>query len=261
MTKNQKIAAFIAICVLGCIGIYGFPNLIVHGFQSGSQVQGGVPQGTTDQQYPVVVGGNDGTTIRTLRTDSNGQLQVGMGAGATVAVSNFPSTYPGTVTVSNFPSTYPGTVTVSNFPATQPVSISGTVPVSGTVTTTTPTANPCGNPAIVPNSAAISITTATTTQLVAGVAGQQVFVCGLTIAMSGTILADTFLLEYGTGSSCTSPTTLTGAMTSGVLTAGATVIPAAPLALKPTATGASLCAVTTVGTLPSIAGVLSFVQQ
>jgi hypothetical protein len=261
MSNKKKLAALLIVGVLAIAGWSAFPKRDTAPFQSGSQVQGGVPQGTTDQQYPVVVGGNDGTIIRTLRTDSSGQLQVGMASGASVAVSNFPTTYPGTVTVSNFPSTYPGTVTVSNFPATQPVSISGTVPVSGTVTTSTPTANPCGNPGVIPNSAPISITTSTTTQLVPGVAGQQVFVCGLTIAMSGTVLADTFLLEYGTGSTCTSPTALTGAMTSGILTAGATVIPAAPLALKPSAVGASLCAVSTVGTLPSIAGVLSFVQQ
>lgn len=60
----------------------------------------------------------------------------------TVNVGNFPATQPvsGSVAVSNLPATQTvgGTVAVSNFPATQPVSgtvaISGTVPVSGTVT-------------------------------------------------------------------------------------------------------------------------------
>lgn len=52
----------------------------------------------------------------------------------TVSISNFPSVQhaildSGTVTISN-PTT---SVSISNFPATQPVSISGTVPISGTV--------------------------------------------------------------------------------------------------------------------------------
>src|ERR1700744_4786777 len=123
MRKNKKLAALIMVGVLAIAGWSAFPSHPL--FQSGSQVQGGVPQGTTDQQYPVVVGGNDGTIIRTLRTDSSGQLQVGMASGASVALSNFPTTSPGPVTVSNSPATYPETVTVSNFPATQPVSISG----------------------------------------------------------------------------------------------------------------------------------------
>lgn len=107
----------------------------------------------------------------------------------TVAVSNFPATQPvsGTVAatqsgtwsvgVNNFPATQPvsGTVSVSNFPATQPVSgtvsISGTVPVSGTFFQAT---QPVSIASIVPvtNSANAftdlsgTITTANTTQTV-----------------------------------------------------------------------------------------------
>lgn len=149
------------------------------------------------------------------------------------------------------------TVGISGTPS---VSLSGTPSVSVSNFPSTPTANPCANPAVVAQSAPIAITTATTTQLVAGVSGKQVFVCGFSLAMTGTILADSFQLEYGTGAGCTSPTVLTGPLSSGILTAGATTF-AAPFALAPTAAGASLCAVTTVGTLPTIEGVVSYVQQ
>jgi hypothetical protein len=129
-----------------------------------------------------------------------------------------------------------------------------------TVTFSYPTTNPCHSAAVNQSSVPINITTAATTQLVAGVGGQQITVCGFTVAMVGTITADTFLLEYGTGGTCTSPTTLTGPISSGVLTAGATVF-VAPAQLKPSANGESLCAVTTVGIGPSIQGSVTFVQR
>src|SRR5258707_8339605 len=44
------------------------------------------------------------------------------------------------------------------------------------------------------------------TQLVAGVAGQSTFVCGWQITNTGA--TGTFTLIYGTGTTCTSPTTL-----------------------------------------------------
>lgn len=57
------------------------------------------------------------------------------------------------------------------------------------------------------NNVAIAITTATTTQLVAPVAGQAVYVCGLTLTMAA---ATSIQFEYGTGASCTGTHALTG---------------------------------------------------
>ncbi len=110
------------------------------------------------------------------------------------------------------------------------------------------------------SSVAINISTATTTQLVAGIVGQKVYICGFTISMVSTVAANTLQLVYGTGASCTSPTNLTGVMSSGILANGAVVINY-PTPLIPSAAGQSACAISTVGTGPSIAGVLSFIQQ
>lgn len=46
----------------------------------------------------------------------------------------------------------------------------------------------------------------TATQIVAGVAGQSIFVCGWQITNTGA--TGTFTFIYGTGATCTSPTTL-----------------------------------------------------
>ncbi len=59
------------------------------------------------------------------------------------------------------------------------------------------------------NSAAISISTATTTQLVAAVTGKRIFVTAWDVIAGGT---GNFTLVYGTGSNCgTGTTSLTGA--------------------------------------------------
>lgn len=57
-------------------------------------------------------------------------------------------------------------------------------------------------------SAQVSPTTGTTTQLAAAVAGRTIYICGWHVTVTA---ASTFQLEYGTGATCTSPTTLTPA--------------------------------------------------
>jgi len=56
-------------------------------------------------------------------------------------------------------------------------------------------------------SVALQMTTATTTQLVALVAGEQVRVCSYAIQGSTTSTATTLKLEYGTGTACATGTT------------------------------------------------------
>jgi hypothetical protein len=58
----------------------------------------------------------------------------------------------------------------------------------------------CNRVANVPAGVAVA------TQIVAGVPGQSIFVCGYQI--SNTASAGTFTLSFGTGSTCTTPTTL-----------------------------------------------------
>jgi hypothetical protein len=100
----------------------------------------------------------------------------------------------------------------------------------------------------------VSISTATTTQLVALSAGKKVYVCGFTASFGATT---TLGFEYGTGSTCgTGTTALTGVF-----------VPATGAVLALTADGTdfatiasnALCGVST-GT-GGIQGVLSYVQQ
>jgi hypothetical protein len=120
-------------------------------------------------------------------------------------------------------------------------------------------ADPCFSPNTTKSSAPFTITTATTTQLVAGVAGKSVYICGFTVTMSATLVANTFQITAGTGATCTTPTNLSGNYNSGILTTGATSI-SHQFPLTPSAAGQSVCAVTTVGTGPTIAGTVSYVQ-
>ena len=139
--------------------------------------------------------------------------------------------------------------------------LTGTVTVAMTGSNAAPQdsylADPCYNPLVSKSSVALTISTATTTQLVALSAGKSIYVCNVSASMMGTTPA--FTLEYGTGSSCgTGTTALTGAYapTAGsLLTVGGTgsVVVMAPA-------GNALCAVSG-GTTPNIQGILTYVQQ
>lgn len=126
-----------------------------------------------------------------------------------------------------------------------------------------PTTDPCQSPSIAKSSVAISITSATTTQLVPPSGSTIVYVCGYQVDMSATLIADTIKFTTGTGATCGGSTVdKTGAMTSGVLTTGATTITAGwDATLFTTAPSSGVCAITTVGTGPSISGIMTFIQQ
>jgi hypothetical protein len=125
--------------------------------------------------------------------------------------------------------------------------------------------DPCANPSNTKASVPISVTSATTTQLVAAVAGQAVYLCGgtFTIAPSATS-ADTALFEYGSGTNCgTGTTALTGSFGAGDLTTAAppTVVPLFSSGVVMVApAGKALCMVSA-GTTVNIQGVLSVIQQ
>jgi len=123
-------------------------------------------------------------------------------------------------------------------------------------------ADPC---AVGPKQSAFAnITTATTTALVPVSSLTSVYVCGFSLDMVATVAADTLLFEQGAGATCvTSPTAISPTYSSGILTTGAVPIAYGNggAAIMKTAPGNGLCAVSTVGTGPSIAVLVSYVQQ
>ncbi len=124
-----------------------------------------------------------------------------------------------------------------------------------------PILDPCASPNIAKSSVPINITTATTTSLVAVSGSTTVYACGFIATTGSTVAANTIQFEYGTGAACTSPTVLTGALnTAGLLTGPITYGGTGETIFK-SAASAGICAVTTVGTGPSIQGVLTYVQQ
>jgi hypothetical protein len=101
-----------------------------------------------------------------------------------------------------------------------------------------------------------NITSATTTQLVAGVTGQRVYVCGWHVT-SISATSSTFQFEYGTGASCTTPTVLTPPFN---VTSTAPSADHQTYAIGPNGgAGQTLCAVTT-GT-PTGTAVLVYYSQ
>jgi hypothetical protein len=204
-----------------------------------------------------ITGSPSGCTI-TLAYQGNNSTT----AGATVATISFtPST--GVQTFNVVPSVPTGDNYVATLGGCSPYPTAGTITASFSPLTVVVAANlsgtsdPCQNSGILKSSAAVSITTATTTQLVALSAGKSVYVCGFTASLG---LSDSIVFEYGTGSACgTGTTALTGAFTSdaAVIAAPATLGGEGTRMTAPS--GNALCALTT-GT-GGIKGVVQYVQQ
>lgn len=124
--------------------------------------------------------------------------------------------------------------------------------------------DPCQASGVPKSHAFATITTATTTALVAVSGATQVFVCEVDFGITGTTTAGTILFEQGTGVACAaSPVSLTATYTD----AGASItdiffsIGKGSATTFKTAASNGLCAVTTVGTAPSIPVDVTFVQQ
>lgn len=120
--------------------------------------------------------------------------------------------------------------------------------------------NPC-NSSAVRSSATITMSTATTTELVPLVAGQTIYVCEAAMTISQVVTtANTIKFVYGTGSACATGTTnLTGAFGTGGITAGI------PITVNTggfkTIASNALCATTTIGATGFFHGVVSYIQQ
>jgi hypothetical protein len=78
--ENARRFAIALVVIAFVAGAFYFPHLVVHG-QSGSQIQGGVATGATDNQFPVDIGGADSNgKIQRAHILSDGSLQVGFGS-------------------------------------------------------------------------------------------------------------------------------------------------------------------------------------
>jgi hypothetical protein len=118
--------------------------------------------------------------------------------------------------------------------------------------------DPCQNSSIAKLPAAVSITTATTTEVVAASAGKKVWVCGFTGSLVGT--SATVQFEYGTKTTTacdTGATVLSGALQ---LPSTAKIISTQQgFSLLVTPASQEICLVTT-GTGINVSGTIQYVQ-
>ena len=118
--------------------------------------------------------------------------------------------------------------------------------------------DPCLNHNVAKSSAAISISTATTTTLVAATTGKAIYVCDIAVTMSGTNPTGTFVQGTTITNPCdTGPSNLTGAMSPSA-TVGNLKLGYGGTVLK-TAKSAALC-VTSAATT-AIYGLITYVKQ
>lgn len=124
--------------------------------------------------------------------------------------------------------------------------------------------DPCAANDTGKSTAIISITSATTTALVAGSTGKIVYVCSISLTISQVVTtANIFTLETGTGGACgANAAALTGAFGTGGITAGAPLSVTASYggSLMQSALGGDICAVTTIGGSGSFMGFITYVK-
>lgn len=128
--------------------------------------------------------------------------------------------------------------------------------------------DPCLATGVLKSSAPIAITTATTKAIIAAVAGQIIYVCGITWTTSEVVTtANTLKFEYGTkvSTDCdTGAIALTGAFGTGGITAGVPIVQSIGYGngtAMSTPISNAFCAVTTIGASAAFEGVVSYVQM
>lgn len=122
-------------------------------------------------------------------------------------------------------------------------------------------ADPCASSGIPKQSAFANITTATTTALVPVSNSASVFVCKIIFQLNSST-ASTILFEQGTGVACAgTPAAKTATYTNGTVVSEAIDIGGGSATAFTAGPGNGVCAVTTVGTGPTIPVTITFVQQ
>lgn len=168
----------------------------------------------------------------------------------------------GTVTVgiTSVTAASESTVAVTNNPV---VFLGGTSPVNLTqINGNTSDTDPCSSGGIATTSAFVNITTATTTAIVPVSASTVVYVCAIAMSSVSTTTANTVIFEQGTGAACAgSPTSLTHTFNNGVANADSVVWGGGNRTLFKTAAANGLCAVTTVGSTPTIGITVTYIQK
>lgn len=135
----------------------------------------------------------------------------------------------------------------------------------GAAKVTTAGLDPCQSTETIKLSAAVNISTAATTAIVAPVGGQIVYVCAFSMTISQVVTtANTIKFVRGTGATCgTGTNDLTGAFGTGGVTAAAPITVSMGFGgtLFKGATSDGVCATTTIGGSGAFVGVVTYIQQ
>lgn len=207
------------------------------------------------------------TTPVTLTNGQAGWIQCNPDGTLAISSASFPASvnvaqWAGTTAAAGSGAMTAGTPRVALATDSPGLIPTGTFGVPSTTVLSIQTNDPCL--ANTKSSAAINITTATTTSIVAVSGATTVYVCGFSITVAPSITsADTALFEYGTGAACTGPVALTGTFGNGnvALTGVAPVTYGNGAAtIFKSAASNGIC-VLSAGTSVSIQGVLTYVQQ
>jgi hypothetical protein len=255
-------------------------NLLVNVKTATGLTQGSTTSGQTGSLVmgAVTTAAPSYTTAQTnaLSLDTAGNLRVNVttngAANQSVNVAQFGgvSTATGQVAVNTAPVTATNTALVVDLRPDSPGIVTlGQTTKSASVPVTIASdqyVDPCQSPNIAKSSVPISVTSATTTSLVATSGSTTVYVCGFSISIAPSATsADTALFERGTGAACvTTQASLTGTFGNGDLTTAAppTVVTyggAGQTVFKSAGTDA-ICLVTA-GTTVNVQGVMTYVQQ
>lgn len=120
--------------------------------------------------------------------------------------------------------------------------------------------NACANPDLI-QSTAVAITSAVSTRVVLSTdTEKKIVICGLNLTLVGAATANTVVVQYGTGATCgTGTTVLSGGFTASTVVGSSTVIPIGPYVSKSVPAANSLCLLTT--TADAVKGIVSYVVQ
>lgn len=120
--------------------------------------------------------------------------------------------------------------------------------------------DPCSNAQLI-QSVAINTASAVSTRLVTSTdAEKKTYICNFVVTMVGAATANTIAIQYGTGSTCQTGTTLrSGTFKASVVVGSSTVVNLRPNTVQPIPVGNSTCVLTT--TTDAVNGILSYALQ
>jgi len=120
--------------------------------------------------------------------------------------------------------------------------------------------DPCAAPGVLKSHKFANITTSTTTQIIAVSGSTNIYICGIDVQLNSTT-SSTILFEHGTGAACTGTVSDTATYSNGGLTSETIHMGFGAGTYYATGASQGVCAVTTVGTSPTISVDITMVQQ